>query len=514
MIRGSRVLCIEDDAAVAGLLVATLEAEGCRMDVRGNCRDGIAAFDESIHDLVIVDFQLPDGNGLDVLEALKARGAATPVIIATGAGSEEVAVRAMKLGAADYILKEGTQRFLGLLAPTIERVLRQHALEQEKQRAEIHLRESEERLRSVLSSMDDAVFVTDAAGRLVALRAREGAEEGRGDARGWIGKRLVDVYPADVAAQFDAAFAAVQSSGAPVSFDYRLPGEAGDVWLNAKVSSLKDAAGRFAGVTIVARDISDRKAAEERLHLATRAADAANQAKSELLAGMSHELRTPLTAIIGYTEVLLNEYFGPVNERQRHHLDIVLQSSHHLLDLINDILDIAKIESGKAELDLSPVRLAHLVGHAVALFRETAMRRKVQLRATVPPELEALVLRVDERRLKQVLFNLLSNALKFTPPEGTVDLLMAREAGCLVVRVVDTGIGIPPKELERIFDAFYQVRRRAPAGERPQGSGLGLSLAREIIGMHGGRIWAESEGDGRGSTLAFTLPLVDEAPAE
>ena len=255
----------------------------------------------------------------------------------------------------------------------------------------------------------------------------------------------------------------------------------------------------------MARDITARKRAEDQLTFAIQAADAANRAKSDLLAGMSHELRTPLTAIIGYAEILAYEYFGAVNEKQKQQLEVILQASHHLLDLINDILDISKIESGKTELEPSLVKIGSLVMHPVALLKETADRRRIGLRTRVPAELEGLQLRVDERRLKQVLFNLLSNAIKFTPEGGQIDVALRSRGDALEVSVTDTGIGIPSIELERIFEAFYQLKRGGAA--RDQGSGLGLSLSRKLVELHGGTMWAESEGEGKGSRFVFTLPL-------
>jgi PAS domain S-box-containing protein len=503
---GARILYIEDDPGLSRLVKARLEAEGSSVELCATGREGLAAFDEALHDLVIIDYQLPDCNGLQVLETLVARGSAIPVIIATGAGSEEIAVRAMKLGAADYINKESYGKFFHLLPPLIDKTIRQHELARQKQRAETELRESEERLRSILGSIDDAVLVTDRAGLFVAARM-SGEQERRGDAStDWIGCTFRDVFPPGVARAFEEAFAAVQGANRVEQFDYSLSVDGSDVWYNAKVSPLKDMHGAFAGVTIVARDITARRQAEEQLRLASTVATAASRAKTDLLAGMSHELRTPLTAIIGYAEILSYEYFGSVNERQKQQLDVILQCSRHLLDLINDILDIAKIESGKTDLDLSRVRIASLISHTVVLLKETASRRKVRVLVTVPPELANLELSADERRLKQVLFNLISNALKFTQPGGEIGISLWMREAMLAVSVSDTGIGIPAGELERIFQAFYQVKGR-PSVSHATGSGLGLSLARQIVDLHGGRIWAESEGEGKGSRFVFTLPI-------
>lgn len=502
-----RVLYIEDDPGLARLVQTKLAPEGYQVDSAATGREGLRVFDEAIHDLVIVDYQLPDCNGLDVLQTLVSRKAGVPVIMATGAGSEEVAVRAMKLGAADYIHKESYEKFFRLLPSVIERAIRQAEIARQKLRVEADLRESEERLRSILMSMDDAVLVTDRNGLLVASRAPSSSAAAATASPEWRGKTFGDVFPAAVAARFNAAFFAVQSSQRVQQFDYSLAAGGSQTWYNAKVSPLKDDSGIFAGVTIVARDITARKRAEDRLTFAIQAADAANRAKSDLLAGMSHELRTPLTAIIGYAEILGYEYFGSLNDKQKQQIEVILQASHHLLDLINDILDVSKIESGKTELEPTLVKMCSLIEHPITMLKETADRRGIGLQAHLPAELSGLELRVDERRLKQVLFNLLSNAIKFTPDDGRIDVAMRSRGVELEISVTDTGIGIPALELDRIFDAFYQIKHSGRAKE--QGSGLGLSLSRKLVELHGGRMWAESEGEGKGSRFVFTLPFTE-----
>jgi PAS domain S-box-containing protein len=507
-----RILYIEDDPGLARLVQTKLNPEGYQVDNAATGREGLQVFDEAIHDLVIVDYQLPDCNGLEVLQTLVSRKAGVPVIMATGVGNEEVAVRAMKLGAADYIHKESYEKFFRLLPSVIERAIRQAETARQKLRVEADLRESEERLRSILMSMDDAVLVTDRNGLLVASVAPSNSAAPATAAAEWRGKTFSDVFPEAVAARFNAAFLAVQSSHRVEQFDYSLAAGHSQTWYNAKVSPLKDDSGTFAGVTIVARDITARKRAEDSLTFAIQAADAANRAKSDLVAGMSHELRTPLTAIIGYAEILGYEYFGPLNEKQKQQIEVVLQASRHLLDLINDILDISKIESGKTELEPAPVKMCSLIEHPITVLKEAAGRRRIIIQAHLPTELASLELRIDERRLTQVLFNLLSNAIKFTPDNGRIDVAMRNRGAELEISVTDTGIGIPALELARIFDAFYQVKHGGRAKE--QGSGLGLSLSRKLVELHGGRMWAESEGEGKGSRFIFTLPLAQPKVTE
>ncbi len=230
--------------------------------------------------------------------------------------------------------------------------------------------------------------------------------------------------------------------------------------------------------------------------------EAASQHKSEFLANMSHELRTPLNAIIGFSEVLLERMFGEVNEKQTEYLQDILSSGQHLLSLINDILDLSKVEAGRMELALAPFDLPQALENAVTLVKERAARHGIALDRKTDPRLGELV--GDERKIKQVLLNLLSNAVKFTPERGQITLKAVFADGSVEISVSDTGIGIAPEDQGAIFEEFRQVG--GDDARKREGTGLGLTLAKKFIEMHGGRIWVESE-VGRGSTFTFTLPL-------
>jgi signal transduction histidine kinase len=228
--------------------------------------------------------------------------------------------------------------------------------------------------------------------------------------------------------------------------------------------------------------------------------EAASRHKSEFLANMSHELRTPLNAIVGFSQVLRERMFGEVNEKQAEYLDDILSSAHHLLSLINDVLDLSKVEAGQLELDVAPFSLPDALERGVVMVRERAMKDGVQVTVTKSPDVD--VVAGDERRLRQVIFNLLSNAVKFTPAGGTVDLRATQVDGEVRVSVSDTGPGIAEEDRERIFEEFQQTE----AGiEQQEGTGLGLALSKRLVELHGGRIWVDSE-LGKGSTFAFTLP--------
>src|SRR5262249_46285922 len=228
--------------------------------------------------------------------------------------------------------------------------------------------------------------------------------------------------------------------------------------------------------------------------------EAASRHKSEFLANMSHELRTPLNAILGFSEVLAERMFGEVNAKQAEYLQDILSSGRHLLSLINDILDLSKVEAGRLELELSQFHLPTAVDNALTLIRERATRHGITLTQTVDKDVGDIV--ADERKVKQVLLNLLSNAVKFTPEGGRVSLTATATDDGITIAVSDTGIGIAPEDQAAIFEEFRQVGR--DDARKQEGTGLGLTLAKKFVELHGGRIWVQSQ-VGQGSTFTFTL---------
>jgi signal transduction histidine kinase len=269
------------------------------------------------------------------------------------------------------------------------------------------------------------------------------------------------------------------------------------------------AAGDFAGrLEVPNRDEIGSLAAKvnrmnDELQRVYRELETASRHKSDFLATMSHELRTPLNAIIGFSEVLHEQMFGQLNERQLAYVDDVLEAGRHLLSLINDVLDLAKIEAGRMDLELSRVAISDLLHSAISMHAERASRGGVELALTTEPE--EITITADERRVRQIVFNLLSNAVKFTPTDGRVDVSAHLNHSHVEVAVADTGPGIAPDEIESIFEEFEQTAD----GKQAEGTGLGLPLSRKLVELHGGRLWVESE-PGQGSTFRFTLPVRQE----
>jgi PAS domain S-box-containing protein len=249
------------------------------------------------------------------------------------------------------------------------------------------------------------------------------------------------------------------------------------------------------------QDISERKTAEENAIKAKRTAEKANQAKSEFLANMSHELRTPLNSIIGFSDILSKEVRGELNDPQKKYVSNIAKSGNHLLSLIDDILDISKIEAGQEQLEYSSFELHEVLDEISILIKPLTSKQGIDLQMDLPSE--EIRVYADRKKFKQIMYNLLSNATKFTPAKGTITIIANQKKDKLKVAVSDTGIGIPESEQTTIFEPFQQVK--SSKSSEHKGTGLGLSLVRELVEMHDGKVELKSE-VGKGSTFTFTIP--------
>jgi PAS domain S-box-containing protein len=402
--------------------------------------------------------------------------------------------------------------------------------ESEQERLELMEREqvaraqakAERRFRELLEAAPDAILEIDADGQIVLLN--EVAEKMFGYTRAeLLGERVEILIPSDLRTMHERHRSGYRSH--PTT---RPMGSGLDLYAQRKdgsrfpveisLSPVKSEEGFR--VSAIVRDVSDRKQAEQKikvlqdtytrelsqtnqqLELRNREVERANRLKSEFLASMSHELRTPLHTIIGFSELLSEQLEGPLNDKQKRFISHIHRDSLHLLELINEVLDLSKIEAGRLELHQEVFQMKPAIDEVLSSARALAAPKSIGIEQRATTEIS---LRADRVRFKEILYNLLSNAVKFTPDGGSVWIEGNVDGDAMVViSVVDTGIGIPPEEHQSVFQKFYQVGPTT-RGVR-EGTGLGLTITKRLVEQHGGKIWVESE-PGKGSRFSFALPL-------
>lgn len=532
-----------------------------------------ADFEEALNlggfDLILADYSLPLFDGLSALSVAEEICPEVPFIIVSGTLGEDRAVEVFRSGAVDYVLKDNLKR----LAPCIKRALEEAREHSERKQAEEALYDSESRYKQLLESVTNYNYT-------VLIKNGEPAEtihnpacvtvtgycieEYRNDPFLWF-KMIHDNDRSTVVEQINR----ILKGEITTPLEHRIFHKDGSIrWVRDTLVPKFNEHQELVAYDGLVVDITDRKTADEdikrnnlaleekirertkelenanfelqklNIELDLRRAEAeysklqaetANRAKSDFLANMSHELRTPLNSILGFAEVLADELFGKLNERQKEYAKDISDSGCHLLNLINDILDLSKVESGKMELEPTCFLLKHILGASMSMFKEKAMKHNLKLNLSVEPDAD-IEIEADERKLKQIMFNLLSNALKFTPEgrsvhvqarlisdvgalrrvaleEGRGSASPLQTADFIEISVTDTGIGVKAEDLPKLFKEFTQLE--SVYTRRYAGTGLGLALSKKLVELHGGRIWVESE-FGKGSKFTFVIPVKQE----
>jgi PAS domain S-box-containing protein len=470
-------------------------------------------------------------------------------------GNQIVIVAGVGNKPSDY--DESDVRQLTLLMQGMWRII-------QRKRAEEELRDEKNFIEDALNSLSDVFFVFDQNGKFLRWNKTMNAVSGYSDAEISLMQPADFFLKEDIRRVMDAIKMVVKEGYAGVEAIV-VTKEGRHIPYEFTGTLLRNHEGKSIGVCGAGRDITKRKQAEEKIREYTETLEEkikertreledanlelqvlnkeldlrrqeaetsklqameASRAKSDFLANMSHELRTPLNAIIGFSDVLQDQLFGNLNEKQKEYVGDILSSGEHLLNLINDILDLSKVESGKMELELGRFPLKDILNISMTMLREKAMKHNINLSLYIEPDADSEI-EADERKLKQIMFNLLSNALKFTSDGGSVRVTarLTRDEGrgtkdetasvvlaseesdrpsSFVISVEDTGVGIKPEDMDKLFKEFSQIE--SAYSKTHEGTGLGLALTKRLVELHGGRIWVESE-FGKGSKFSFVIPL-------
>jgi protein-histidine pros-kinase len=504
-----RVLIIEDSENDALLLERELRRGGYdvtshRIDTPDMMADALV---NHTWDLIIADYTMPQFSGIAALQQLKESRIDIPFIIVSGSIGEDVAVAAMKAGAHDYLMKGNLKR----LIPSVERELRDAEVRRQRQQAEDALRDSEARKAAIFDSTLDSIISIDHAGKIIEFNPQ--AEKTFGYRRNEVmGKQMSElIIPASLRERHEQALARYLATGIGSIFGKRVEltamrSNGSEFPVELSLTSISTPARPM--FTAYIRDLTEQKKQEEirqrsrELEEQNLLIHEANRLKSEFLANMSHELRTPLNGIIGFAEIMHDERVGPISAEHKEYLGDILTSAKHLLQLINDVLDLAKIEAGKMELDAEIFSIKAAADEVCTIMRPIAGKRNITIHLQVAENADTVML--DFRKLKQVLYNLLSNAVKFSPDQSVVKLIIDQDADQqLIIQVKDSGIGIKSDDLSHIFCEFEQL----DSGARRQfpGTGLGLVLSKKIVELHNGSITVQSE-FGKGSTFTAMIP--------
>jgi PAS domain S-box-containing protein len=507
--REIRVLVVEDSSDDAELMLREIRRGGYtieyeRVETRADMQ---AALTRHTWDIVLSDYSMPQFNAMEAIATLKASGLDIPLIVISGTIGEETAVAALKAGALDFLVKDKLAR----LIPAIERELGDAELRRSR-------REAESRYQLLVERLPMIVYMNPVAARTsttyvspqIQSILRYSPEEWVADPRFW----QTRLHPDDR----EAVMKEIERSNLtqePVNIEYRMLARDGRVvWFHDQNVLLRDDKGQpmhWQGLKI---DITHRKQSEEeilklnaelerRVEERTQQLERALRTKDEFLANMSHELRTPLNAILGLSESLAENTAGPLNEKQERYVNTIRESGNHLLSLINDILDLARIEAGQIVLNINEVDLRQVCQASLRMINELALKKQQQVSLELDEEIGSIWM--DERRLKQILVNLLSNAVKFTPTGGRLGLQVVgdRREKRVMLTVWDNGIGIRESDLARLFQPFVQLD--SGLTREAQGTGLGLSLVAQMVRLHGGSVGVESQPN-EGSRFTVTLP--------
>ncbi len=508
-------LLVEDNLGDTHLLNAML-AETPQWKAVLTCAErlqaAIALCKQQSFDVILLDLSLPDSQGYATFERMRQHAPQIPIILLTGSDDQELALRAVRAGAQDYLIKGEIDSHL---------LIRAMRYAMERKRTEEALREHHLRYQALFENDNIGVLIISLEGMLLNLN-RQAAVMLGGTVEQLIGLPISNyIAPGEYAEFYQQSQALLRGAVIPIHEQTLVRHDGSELVVEVDSTLVRNGNGDVLYIQSIARDIAKRKEAEaalqaERALLAQRVEERTKELsianlelmrnarlKNEFLATVSHELRTPLSVILASSDALQDEIYGPTSPRQRKALERIIRSGRHLLDLINDIIDVSKIESGKLTLEIGPVSATNLCEDCVQMVQEMAKNKQIEIASTI--DLTNDLLHADGRRLMQILLNLLNNAVKFTPDNGQVGLDVYEDSAQeqISFTIWDTGIGITGEDIRKLFRPFVQLDSKL--SRQYQGAGLGLALVYRLTELHGGSVTVESE-LGQGSRFTITLP--------
>jgi PAS domain S-box-containing protein len=500
-----RVLQVEDSPTDAALIVRALERSGFQVEAEraDNAAQMRTALTSQTFDVIISDYLLPQFDAPAALRVLHENGADIPFIVVSGTIGEDVAVLMMRAGAHDYILKDNLTR----LQPAVSREIAEAQMRRARRAAEAALRESEERLALAIDATQLGTFdFNPQTGQLIWSHFGKRHFGLSADAIVSGDQLWSAVHPDDrdrVRTFLESAFHSGHDGY--YATEYRTIGIEDGVerWLSTRGRILCDADGRptrFIGVTI---DMTERTRLEAALRESAERESQANRLKDQFLANLSHELRTPLNVILGYSRTLASRSVEPTPQdldRVNRTIRVIERNATTQLRIVEDLLDVQRIVSGRLQTEIAPCDLRQLGQGVIDSLTPSASAKRL----TVNANLEPVEVSCDAGRIQQVMWNLLGNAVKFTPENGRIDFSITRRVDEVIIQVSDTGEGIPPHFLPYVFERFRQLDMTST--RRHDGLGLGLAIVKHVVELHGGTVTAASEGESRGATFTVTLP--------
>jgi len=499
-----KVLLIEDDKIDRVAFKRLVRDENLPYDymIAGCVSEAQAILRSNEFDVAIIDYLLGDGTAFDLLDSM----ADIPVIFATGAGNEELAVKAIKAGACDYLIKDFKRNYLKVLPEVIKNAIShkkaQDELKQYHNNLELLVKERTEQLAAekellsvTLSSMGDGVIAVDAEKRITLFnKVAENllgwtSEEVQGKPVDEIFRVINEQTRENVKSPIDKVLVSGQIETGS-DRDALITRDGGERPVTTTAAPIRKNGGTVIGVVVVLHDVSREREID---HM-----------KTDFISSVSHELRTPLTSIKAYTATILRDP-NMLEQTKRRFLGIIDEESNRLASLVEDLLEISRIESGTVRIARQDVYIADAIKSVLSALGPLADKKKIQLKTDIADGLTGLL--GDPDKIQSVFTNLISNSIKFTPEYGQISVSVFQKEQEVVIRVSDTGMGIPKEALPKIFGRFYRVHR---PGKQIQGTGLGLAIVKEIVAMHAGRIEVESEVN-QGTTFTVFLPLDTQA---